>query len=53
MFYVYSRCLKTEREDFINTYGSAEDAVRKIANCYVIDTRLGQQGEYYYFMKQR
>ena len=52
MFYVYSRHMKTGKENFINIYQNAEDAVRKIANCYVIDAKLGQQGEYYYFMKQ-
>ena len=45
MFYVYSRYLKTGKEDFINTYETAEDAVRKIISCYNIDTRLCQQGE--------
>ena len=53
MFYVYSKYLKTGKEDFINTFKSAEDAVHHIAKCYRIDTQCGQLGDYYYFMKQR
>ena len=53
MFYVYSKYIKTGREDFIRTYDNAEDAVRKIANNYKIDKDLCQLGEYYYFMVRR
>lgn len=53
MFYVYSKYIKTGREDFIRTYDNAEDAVRKIASNYKIDKELGQLGEYYYFMVRR
>lgn len=53
MWYVYSKYLKTGKEDFICAYDNAEDAVRKIASNYKIDKNLGQLGEYYYFMKKR
>lgn len=53
MFYVYSKYIKTGREDFIRTYDNVEDAVRKIANNYKIDKDLCQLGEYYYFMVRR
>lgn len=53
MFYVYYKHLKSDKEEFINTYATAEDAIGKIRSCYNIDERIGQLGEYYYFMKQR
>ena len=53
MFYVYSKYIKTGREDFIRTYDNVEDAIRKIANNYKIDKDLCQLGEYYYFMVRR
>ena len=53
MYCVYCRHIKSGREDFINTYSTAEDAVCKIRSCYNIDERIGQLGDYYYFMKQR
>lgn len=53
MWYVYAKYLKTGREDFIQVYDNAEDAVCKIANNYRIDKELSQLGEYYYFMKKR
>ena len=52
MWYVYCKHLKTNREDFINTYQNENDAIYKIASCYNIDNRIGQLGEYYYFMKK-
>ena len=53
MWYVYSKYLKTGREDFINAYEDVNDAIHKIASCYNIDSRLCQLGEYYYFMVKR
>lgn len=53
MFHVYSKNLKTGKEDFITTCDSPEAAVRKIASCYALDRAYDQLGEYYYFMKQR
>lgn len=50
MFYVYSKYLKSGREDFIRTFDTQEDAIRHIAKCYRLDSGLGQLGEYYYFM---
>ncbi|MGN0318721.1 MAG: hypothetical protein ACI4E1_12395 [Lachnospira sp.] len=50
MYYVYSKYLKTGKEDFIRTFDTSEDAIRHIAKCYRIDSELGQLGEYYYFM---
>ena len=52
MFYVYCKTLKTEREEFINCYDSAQEAIKKISSNYKIDKDLNQLGEYYYFMKQ-
>lgn len=53
MFYVYSRHLKTGKENYINVYDTEQEAVNKIAQCYRIDAKTCQQDEYYYFMKQR
>lgn len=53
MFYVYSKYLKTGRENFIRSFDSSDDAIRHIAKCYRIDSELLQLGEYYYFMIKR
>jgi len=53
MLYVYLKVLKTGEERFINSYNTEVDAIEKIASCYKIDSRLGQLGDYYYFMKKR
>lgn len=54
MWYVYSRHLKSGKEECVNrTFDSSESAVKHIALCYSIDKDLRQLGEYYYFMKQR
>lgn len=56
MIYVYSRYIGTGpqrgREDFVQSYESESDAVKKIAQCYRIDSNTCQLGEYYYFMKE-
>jgi hypothetical protein len=53
MWYVYSRHLKSGREDCVNrVYDTAEEAVKHIALCSSIDKDLHQLGEYYYFMRQ-
>lgn len=52
MYYVYCRYVKTGREDYINCYDTESDAAHKIAACIKIDWSLGQQGEYYYFIKK-
>lgn len=53
MFYVYSKHLKTGKEEFVFCYETAEEAIKKIAGNYNIDKDLGQLGEYYYFMNHR
>jgi hypothetical protein len=53
MFYVYCKHVKTGKEDFVNCYETAQQAIEKIASNYNIDKRMHQLGEYYYFMKQR
>lgn len=53
MFYVYSKYLKSGREDFINSYATSEEAIHKIAQCYKIDSNICQLGDYYYFMIKR
>ena len=54
MFYVYSKHLQTGKEYMVNCiYETEEEAIRKILSCYKIDERIGQLGEYYYFMKRR
>jgi len=53
MFYVYCKHTKTGKEEFINTYETAQQAIEKIASNYQIDKRINALGEYYYFMKQR
>ena len=53
MFYVYCQYIKTGKEDFINCYETAQQAIEKIASNYNIDKNTNQLGEYYYFMKQR
>ena len=53
MFYVYCKYVKTGKEDFINSYETAQQAIEKIASNYNIDKNINQLGEYYYFMKQR
>lgn len=50
MYYVYSKYIKTGKEDFIRTFDTSEDAIRHIAKCYKIDSELNHLGEYYYFM---
>ena len=53
MFYVYCQYIKTGKEDFINCYETAQQAIEKIASNYNIDKNTNRLGEYYYFMKQR
>ena len=53
MFYVYSKYLRTGKIDYINSYNTEEAAVEKIASCYKIDEKLGQLGQYYYYIKCR
>ena len=53
MFYVYCKHIKTGKEEFINTYETAQQAIEKIASNYQIDKGINALGEYYYFMKQR
>jgi hypothetical protein len=53
MFYVYCKFIKTGKEDFVNCYETAQQAIEKIASNYNIDKNINQLGEYYYFMKQR
>lgn len=53
MFYVYSKYLRTGKEDFLRSFENSDDAISHIAKCYSIDSNLCQLGEYYYFMKQR
>lgn len=53
MFYVYSRYIKTGKEDYIGIYATEKEAIEKIASCYKIDYKICQQGEYYYFIKKR
>ena len=50
MYYVYSKYLKTGKEDFLRIFDTSEDAIRHIAKCYRLDSGLCQLGEYYYFM---
>jgi len=52
MFYVYCKHIKTGKEEFVNCYQTAQEAIEKIASNYNIDKRTCQFGEYYYFMKQ-
>lgn len=50
MYYVYSRYVKTGKEQLLRTFDTQEDAIRHIAKCYRVDSGLVQLGEYYYFM---
>lgn len=52
MFYVYSRHIPTGGERYINQFETEREAVLHIAKCYRIDTQIGQDGEYYYFIKR-
>lgn len=53
MYYVYCKHIKAGKEEFINCYETAREAIEKIARNYNIDKGINQLGEYYYFMKQR
>lgn len=53
MYYVYSKYLKSGKEQFLNNFYDVTDAIRHIAKCYRIDSQIGQIGEYYYFMVKR
>ena len=53
MFYVYCKHTKTGKEEFMNCYDTAQQAIEKIASNYQIDRNIYALGEYYYFMKQR
>lgn len=53
MVYVYSKHIKSGREDFVNVYDTWENAIAKIRQCYVSDTKYYQENEYYYFAKER
>ena len=53
MFYVYSKCIKSGRNDFLKVFDDVTDAIRHIAKCYRIDTQNNALGEYYYFMQKR
>lgn len=52
-YYVYSKYIKTSKTDFVREFDTQEDAIRHIAKCYRIDTKLGQCGEYYYYINMR
>lgn len=52
MFYVYSRHIKTGKEDYVDSFYTEKEAVHKIATCYRIDASSCQEDEYYYFLKQ-
>lgn len=52
MFYVYCKYIKTGKEEFINSYETAPEAIKKIASNYNIDKNINQLGGYYYFFKQ-
>ena len=50
MYYVYSKYTgKSQKIDFLGTFDTEYEAIKKIASCYAIDKRLSQLGEYYYF----
>lgn len=53
MYYVYMKSFNTGREELIQRYDNAADAIHKIASNYNIDKNLCQLGEYYYFMVKR
>lgn len=53
MWYVYCRYIKTGKENFVDCYETAEQAIERIARNYSTDKILGVLGEYYYFMKWR
>ena len=52
-YYVYYEHIPTGKQQFVNVYDTAEDAVSKITSLYNLDKRNGQASEYYYFMKRR
>lgn len=52
-FYVYSRHIATGKEEYINAYRTAKEAIEKIAANYKIDKDLRRLGEYFYFYKER
>lgn len=52
-FYVYYRHVKTGREDLCCIKDSWEDAISAVALRYNSDKKIGQLGEYYYFIKER
>lgn len=51
MYYIYQRHLATGREQYVGSYDTAKEAVRRIAALYHLDAQSCQQDEYYYFMK--
>lgn len=53
MVYVYSRYIKSGREDCCGIYDTWEQAIAHIRLCYNTDKDLHQGGEYYYFAKER
>ena len=53
MYYVYAEFVKTGKQDFVNCYETAQQAIEKISSNYQIDKNINQLGVYYYFMKKR
>lgn len=53
MFYVYSRNIKSGREEFVGIYNTEKDAIHRIAFLYKLDTEsTTHKDEYYYFYKK-
>lgn len=51
--YVYSKHVKSGREEFINIYDTWEEAIAKMRYFYNVDKEHCSENEYYYFAKER
>ena len=52
-YFVYMRNIATGKESYIMDYDTENEAVNKVAQCYIIDNRLYAAYENYYFIAKK
>lgn len=52
MFDIYQISMKTGMMEYINSYATAQEAVKKIASFYVADGVAHRTGDFYYYMQE-
>lgn len=52
MYYVYYEFVSNGKQEYCGQYETVMEAVKRVATLYARDADLGQNGEYYYFIKK-